>query len=91
VHHDKPGTHWSKTPELHAAIASEIDPRLNCPSFWGFWFDTFVFRAFGGKPAAETIPADWTPLTIAATDEERAALKARYESGSQPAAQPATA
>lgn len=91
VHHDKPGTHWSKTPELHRAIESEIDPRLNCPSFWGFWFRTFVFRAFGGKPAAETIPADWTPLTIAATDEERAALKARYEAGMRQESQPAAA
>jgi len=80
VHHDKPGAHWSRTPALHRAIESEIDPRLKCPSFWGFWLRTFVFRGLGGKrPEAETIPADRTPLTIYATNEERDILEAQYE------------
>lgn len=80
VHHDKPGTHWSKTPELHAKVADKIDPRLNCPSFWGFWFRTFVFRGLrGGKPDGRTLPAELTPLTINATDEDRAALRRTYD------------
>lgn len=29
VHHIKPHLHWSKTPEFHREIESEIDPRLN--------------------------------------------------------------
>ncbi len=41
VHHLRPGTHWSRTPELHKQYADRIDPRLNEPSFW--WF---IIRAY---------------------------------------------
>lgn len=41
VHHDKAGTHWSKTPQLHADIADKIDPDLNERSFW--WYITRVY------------------------------------------------
>jgi len=41
VHHDKAGTHWSKTPELHAKIADKIAPELNERSFW--WYIIRVY------------------------------------------------
>jgi len=41
IHHDKSGTHWSKAPVLHSAIADNIDPSLNERSFW--WY---IFRAY---------------------------------------------
>lgn len=41
VHHDKAGTHWSKTPQLHADIADKIAPDLNERSFW--WYITRVY------------------------------------------------
>mgnify|MGYP000030865387 CR=1 FL=1 len=41
VHHERAGTHWSKTPELHAAVADKIDPSLNERSFW--WY---IFRVY---------------------------------------------
>lgn len=50
IHHDKSGTHWSKAPELHAAIAEKIDPSLNERSFWWYIFRAYflgaVFRRF---------------------------------------------
>lgn len=41
VHHERAGTHWSKTPELHAAVADKIDPVLNERSFW--WYILRVY------------------------------------------------
>lgn len=41
VHHERAGTHWSKTPELHAAVEDKIDPSLNERSFW--WY---IFRVY---------------------------------------------
>ena len=35
VHHDKPGVHWSQTPELHAQVAHNIHPELLVRSWWG--------------------------------------------------------
>ena len=36
VHHERSGTHWSRTPEEHAKVAQLIDPVLNERSFWGY-------------------------------------------------------
>ncbi|MCX6140849.1 MAG: fatty acid desaturase [Candidatus Kapabacteria bacterium] len=41
VHHEKAGSHWSKAPELHAAVAENIDPALIERSFW--WY---IIRAY---------------------------------------------
>lgn len=41
VHHDKAGSHWSKAPELHAAVADKIDPQLIERSFW--WYIIRVY------------------------------------------------
>lgn len=46
IHHDKSGTHWSKAPELHAAIADKIDPSLNERSFWWYIFRVYFLGAF---------------------------------------------
>lgn len=41
VHHDKAGTHWSLTPEVHKKVEHNIDPALLERSFW--WY---IFRAY---------------------------------------------
>ncbi|CAN5489156.1 hypothetical protein BH10BAC6_BH10BAC6_18290 [soil metagenome] len=46
IHHDKSGTHWSKAPELHSAIADKIDPTLNERSFWWYIFRSYFLGAF---------------------------------------------
>lgn len=46
VHHEKAGTHWSKTPELHAQIADKIDPSLNERSFWWYIIRVYVLGIF---------------------------------------------
>lgn len=46
VHHDKAGTHWSKTPELHKKIEDTIDPSLNERSFWWYIFRNYFLGAF---------------------------------------------
>lgn len=52
VHHENPGAHWSKLPELHAKIADQIDPALNQPSFWWWVIRGTVIPAF--IPSLET-------------------------------------
>ena len=49
VHHMKAGTHWSKTPELHAEIADKIDPSLNERSFWGYIFRVYFAAPFNRR------------------------------------------
>ena len=46
AHHENPGTHWSKLPEVHARIAPEIDPRLTHTSMWAFVFRQYVLAPF---------------------------------------------
>lgn len=46
VHHDKAGTHWSKTPQLHADIAGKIDPDLNERSFWWYILRVYFLSIF---------------------------------------------
>ncbi|MBK7034139.1 MAG: fatty acid desaturase [Ignavibacteria bacterium] len=45
VHHDKAGSHWSKAPELHAAVAKNIDPVLIEKSFWWYIFRVYFLGA----------------------------------------------
>lgn len=42
AHHMSPGTHWSKTPELHAKIEHKIHPSLNEKSMWWFLIRVFL-------------------------------------------------
>jgi fatty acid desaturase len=46
VHHDKAGTHWSKAPEAHKAVADKIDPALIERSFWWYIFRVYFLGAF---------------------------------------------
>jgi fatty acid desaturase len=46
VHHQSPGVHWTKTPELHAQVAAKIHPELLVKSWWGFMIWTFLLRPF---------------------------------------------
>jgi beta-carotene hydroxylase len=42
VHHEHPGAHWTKLPELHRRIADQIDPRLIHRSMWAFYFRQYL-------------------------------------------------
>lgn len=46
VHHEKPGSHWSKAYELHAQIEDKVDPALNWRSFWWWILRGYVIPAF---------------------------------------------
>lgn len=46
IHHEHPGSHWSKAYELHGKIEKEIDPALNEPSFLWFVFRQYVLANF---------------------------------------------
>ena len=46
AHHENPGTHWSKLPELHAALAPKIDPQLCHYSMWFYFFRQYVVATF---------------------------------------------
>lgn len=46
VHHDRAGTHWSKSPEAHKAVADKIDPALIERSFWWYIFRVYFLGAF---------------------------------------------
>jgi fatty acid desaturase len=45
VHHEHPGTHWSRYPTLHAWRAARIEPRLNERSIFGYCVKTYLLRA----------------------------------------------
>lgn len=77
VHHERAGTHWSKTPELHAAVADKIDPSLNERSFWWYIFRVYFLgiisqrfqtkskrleRMAGKNAAATSAPATGMPV-----------------------------
>ncbi len=49
VHHDRAGTHWSKTPEAHALVASKIDPSLIERSFWWYILRVYFLAPFVPK------------------------------------------
>ncbi len=42
VHHEHPGTHWSRLRELHDARAARMDPRLNERSIHGFVWKAYL-------------------------------------------------
>jgi fatty acid desaturase len=46
VHHDKAGSHWSKAPELHAAVADKIDQSLIERSFWWYILRVYFLAPF---------------------------------------------
>lgn len=46
AHHEHPGTHWSKLPEEHAALAPKIDPQLKHQSMWFYFFRQYALATF---------------------------------------------
>lgn len=44
MHHMYPGKHWTELKELHEKMVKpHIDPRLDCPSLFGYLFKTFIY------------------------------------------------
>ena len=63
VHHEKPGVHWSLTPQLHAELAPRIHPALLVKSWWGYMTYTFLLRPFipgAAAPVLEDVPLPQT-------------------------------
>jgi beta-carotene hydroxylase len=52
VHHEHPGTHWSRLRALHVERAARIDPRLNESNILGYVFRTYLhpFRRRAPSP-----------------------------------------
>ncbi len=46
VHHEHPGTHWSKLYELNAEVADKIHPSLQLRSLWWYWLRQYVLAPF---------------------------------------------
>ena len=82
VHHDHPGTHWSKLPALHAEIAGSIHPALNEKSLLYYWFRQYVLvplrlssgtRQIGPEPGGDRPPVRTADVDVATsgTNSER--------------------
>ena len=46
VHHEHPGAHWTKLPELHAQVESKIHPSLVLKSLWWYWAKQYLLAPF---------------------------------------------
>jgi fatty acid desaturase len=46
VHHENPGVHWSKLPELHAQVEHLIHPSLKQKSLAWYWFKQYALAPF---------------------------------------------
>jgi fatty acid desaturase len=46
AHHENPGVHWSKLPEVHAAVAPLIDPVLIERSLFWYWAREYFVAPF---------------------------------------------
>jgi len=79
VHHEHPGSHWSKAYELHNAIKHEIDPRLNEPSFLWWVFRAYVLAAI--FPSLETRQIGRAAYEPPGNDEGLAPRSAMVEKG----------
>ena len=49
VHHNSPGTHWSKLREKHEKIVHKIDPRLNEENILLYLFRTYILGIFSSS------------------------------------------
>ncbi len=72
VHHDKAGSHWSKAPELHAAVAHKINPVLIERSFWWYIVRNYFLGAFIPKMRTKSLR-----LARIAREQQAAALKSQ--------------
>lgn len=46
AHHERPGEHWSRLPQVHATIAPRIHPDLLQHSLWWYWFRQYFLAPF---------------------------------------------
>ncbi len=46
VHHEHPGTHWTKLPALHAEVAHLIPAELQQRSLWWYWTKQYFVSPF---------------------------------------------
>jgi beta-carotene hydroxylase len=60
AHHDKPGEHWSRLPEVHARLAPQLDRSLIQSSLWWYWFRQYVLAAFA--PSLGTVQLGPGPM-----------------------------
>jgi fatty acid desaturase len=49
AHHEHPGAHWSRLPQLHAAIAPRIHPALCQASIFGFCLRVYLLGALAPR------------------------------------------
>lgn len=78
AHHEHPGTHWSKLPEAHAALAPKIDPQLKHQSMWFYFFRQYFLAMFipslgtkqVGRPGFE--PPDGKAVDLTSDDVDSA-------------------
>lgn len=71
VHHEHPGVHWSKLPELHRQIESQIHPSLKQRSLWWYWFKQYALAPF--IPSLGTVqlgPGPMNPPAAARVEPE---------------------
>ncbi len=76
VHHENPGTHWSKYPALHDARAHRIAPELNERSILSFCFKNYVLGPFSekyrthqvGRPAYDAAPSELETDAVSAEE-----------------------
>lgn len=58
AHHVNPMTHWADLPAEHARIEHLIDPRLNEPSFWGYFVKAYILGPFSDRFATHSMRLD---------------------------------
>jgi beta-carotene hydroxylase len=46
AHHEHPGVHWTRLPQLHAAVSDRIHPSLVQKSLWWYWFKQYFLSPF---------------------------------------------
>jgi fatty acid desaturase len=85
AHHEHPGTHWSKLPEVHAELAPKIDPQLLHYSMWFYFFRQYVLATFipslgtkqVGRPGFQPPDGGNVDLTSADVDQAEAGTNAQ--------------
>lgn len=76
AHHENPGTHWSKLPEVHERLAPEVHPDLLQTSVWWYWFKQYalapLFPGLGSKQLGRAgfEPAEGDAVSLDSGDVE---------------------
>lgn len=77
IHHEHPGSHWSRAYELHNAIADKIHPSLNWRSFWWWVIRGYVIPAFVPGPFLETKQLGRAPFDPPNAGEDNVSIDRR--------------